>query len=133
MKSNIRTQKTLKYFRDQGFIGDSIERWIPIPIHPGGGKRKDFLGFGDMLFFNDRVVILVQSCGQSFAEHAKKILDNEFASLWLAGKRRRLVLVGWRKLLKKRGGKQKVWKPRIADFYLFDGKIDFIEKKIGKP
>jgi hypothetical protein len=45
----------------------------------------------------------------------------EKAILWLecGG---RIQVYGWRKLLKKRGGKQKIWVPRIKEITLEDFK-----------
>ena len=116
------TQKTLKYFRDQGYIGDMIERWIIIPGIPGKGKRKDYLGFGDILFFkpDESETLMVQSCGQNYAEHLRKILAEPMAAEWVKMKNRRLILIGWRKILKKRGGKLKIWAPRIKEFSIND-------------
>ena len=118
------TERTLKHFRDKGYIIDVIERWIPIPGIPGGGKRRDFLGFADMLAFNKNKVALVQSCGSNYAEHVRKILDNDMAPEWLRGHNRELFLVAWRKVLKKRGGKLKVFRPRVAEFYLINGCLE---------
>jgi hypothetical protein len=128
------TQGTLKFFRDQGYIAEVVERWLPIPGHPGGGKRRDFLNLIDIIAFNDVETIGVQSCGQDFAAHKRKIEAEDSRHDWLRCKapsilpvsnsimimvfslQRRLILIGWRKLLKKRGGKLKIWKPRIEEF-----------------
>jgi len=116
------TQRTLKHYRDQGYIGDVIERWIIIPGIPGKGKRRDYLGFADILFFkpDEPDVLLIQSCGQSYAEHLRKILEAPLASEWVRMDNRRLIMMAWRKLLKKRGGKLKIWVPRIKEFTLED-------------
>ena len=112
------TQRTLKYLRDVGYLADVIERWIPIPKIPGGGKRKDFLGFADILAFNSLQTLLVQSCGSNYSEHVKKIKSSEFLPQWLESKNRRFLLLGWRKVKKKRGGKLMVFKPRVGIFWL---------------
>ena len=108
------TQRTLKYLRDEGYHCDIVERFIRNPKVPGGGFRKDFLGAIDIIAFNTVSTIGVQSCGQSFAAHLRDLLKNPNVPLWLAGGRR-LILIGWRKVVKKRGGKQKIWKPRIRE------------------
>ena len=117
------TQRTLKYFRDLGYTIDVIERWIVIPGLPGKGKRKDYLGFGDLLAFDDTDTLLVQSCGSAYSEHKKKILALPGPSDWLMSRNRRLFLIAWRKLLKKKGGKLKIWVPRVAEFFVVNGEL----------
>ena len=99
-----------------------VERWIPNPKHPAGGFRKDWAGFADILAFrpDDDISLLIQSCGSDYAEHNRKILDNPIAPQWVKSANRRLILMGWRKIKKKRGGKAMVWAPRIKEFTLFD-------------
>ena len=114
------TQRSMAYFRGLGMLCGVVERWIPNPKHPGGGFRSDFLGFLDMLYMSKTDGIVgVQSCGQDFSAHRKKILVDRREELreWLeAGGR--CVLIGWRKVKAKRGGVQMVWKPRIEEFTL---------------
>lgn len=116
------TQRTMAYFRQQGMLCGVVERWIPNPHHPGGGFRKDFLGIIDMIYMSQADGIVgVQSCGQDYAAHRRKILEehNEDARAWLeAGGR--LVLIGWRKVKVKRGGTAVRWEPRIEEFTLED-------------
>lgn len=122
------TERTLKYFRDNGYICDMVERWIRNKKHPAGGFRKDFLGFGDILAFNKTETVLIQSCGSDFAAHLKKILDLPNAGYdplrWLVNQDRRIILMGWRKVKKKRGGKLMIFKPRLAEFYNINGQLD---------
>jgi hypothetical protein len=76
-------------------------------------------GFADIIAIGNRKIIAVQSCGQAFAEHDRTILNNEFVPEWLqcgGG----IILIGWRKVKKKRGGKQMVWKPRIKEYSIDD-------------
>ena len=123
------TQRTLKHYRDDGYICDVIERWIPIPSIPGGGKRKDWFGFADILGFRGSDVILIQSCGADYSKHKTIILDNEVASKWAEW--HKLELICWRKVLKKRGGKQKIYKPRIGKFHLIHNQLECLEIKGG--
>ena len=110
-----------------------IERWIKIPYiykngkkvkYKPGGKRRDYLGFGDILAFDNFSVMLVQSCGTNFSEHRKAMLDNKNIKLWLNGGGRKVWLIGWRKVKKKRGGKLMVYRERIARFCLINGELD---------
>ena len=115
------TERTLKYFRGEGYHCDMVERFIAFP--PPHGHRKDCFGFGDILAFNNNETVMIQSCGQSFASHLRDLLANPNVPLWLAGPRK-LILIGWRKILKKKGGKQKVWSPRIREITIKDFKCD---------
>ena len=111
------TQRTLRHLRNQGWICDIVERFNP---YAGPyGKRIDAFHFMDILCMAENGIVAVQSCGQNFAEHEKNILSNSLAYEWLrcGG---RLLLIGWRKVKKKRGGKLLVWAPRIKEFDLQD-------------
>jgi hypothetical protein len=115
------TQRTLKALRDEGRVCGIVERFI---AQAGPfGKRVDLFSFIDIITLcpEYKVITGVQSCGQSFSAHLKKILNEcrENAMLWLecGG---RIQIYGWRKLLKKRGGKQKIWVPRIKEITLED-------------
>jgi len=118
------TSRTLKYIREKGWVADMVERWIPMPTHPAKGFRKDYLGFGDIIALGENSIIAIQSCGQAFAAHHRKITEDEFvapnAQKWLENGGR-LILIGWRKTLKDRKGKMKYWTPRIRE-YFFDKK-----------
>ena len=112
------TERTLKYFRDKGYICDMIERWVRNPKHPAGGFRKDYLGFADILAFNDHETLLIQSCGSSFSQHLKKIKSSELLYEWIKGENRGVVLIGWRKLKNRlksgKFGKGYHYEPRIV-------------------
>lgn len=116
------TQRSMAYFRNLGMLCGTVERWIPNPKHPGGGFRSDFLGFLDMIYLSKADGIVgVQSCGQDFAAHRRKILEERREDLeqWLdAGGR--CVLIGWRKL---KVGNALRWKPRIEEFTLENLKV----------
>ena len=117
------TQRTIKYYKSQNIPCAVVERWIPIPTHPGGGVRRDMFGFGDIVALGENSIIAIQSCGQAFAAHDKKILEDELVApnvlKWLecGG---RVLLIGWRKIKKKRGGKLKIWSPRIKEYSVGD-------------
>ncbi len=83
-----------------------------------GGHRSDLLGLFDLLALSPREGIIgIQVCGPDFSEHYKKITiekaDN--ALLWLSCGRGRtkIEIWSWRKLLVKRGGKQRKWQARV--------------------
>ncbi len=120
------TQRTLRELRKQGRLADICERWIMQPGHPGGGFRKDLFGFIDLIVLDpEQGIIGVQSCGQDFASHRRKIMDSEATENvieWLecGGV---CELWGWRKRKLKRGAKAMRWQPRIATFRLSDGEL----------
>lgn len=115
------TSRTLEYIRSQGWLADKVEQFNP---YAGQfGKRKDMFGFGDIVALGENSIIAIQSCGQAFSEHMKKILDDPHAApnalKWMqcGG---RILLIGWRKVKLKRGGKAMRWTPRIHEFKLAD-------------
>lgn len=110
MMSLSNTQRTLRALEQRGFISAIVEKFNP---YAGKyGKRIDAFGFIDILSIMPKGICAVQSCGSDFRAHDREILTNENAPEWLkAGGH--LELWGWRKVVKKRGLKQKVWRPRI--------------------
>ena len=116
------TQRTLKLLRDQGYTAGVVERWVPNPKHPAGGVRKDLFGFIDIIAIKGDFTCAIQSCGQDFAAHDRKILAEPATLVWSRGAGRIVILIGWRKVKKKRGGKAMVWKPRIKNYTLEDFK-----------
>lgn len=113
------TQRTLKALKEHygPWSCGIVERWIP-----RAQVRKDLFGIIDIIVTVEGKGILgVQSTGQDFAGHHKKLTEEkpEECARWLkAGGM--LELWGWRKLKVKRGGKAMVWKPRIKVYTLTD-------------
>ena len=112
------TQRTLQYFKAQNYDCNIVERWLPNPKHPAGGVRKDMFGFADIVALGENSIIAIQSCGQAYSEHHKKITQDPYvapkALKWL--KCGRIQLVSWRKVKLKRGGKAMRWSPRIKEY-----------------
>lgn len=106
------TQRSLAYLRAEGWTPWIVERWIRVPNHPGGGKRVDCFNLIDILAYRDGELIGVQSTGPSgHASHRRDMLANQhLPALVRAGVK--VVLLSWRKLLAKRGGKARTWQPR---------------------
>lgn len=109
------TQRTLKALREKGRVCGVVERFNRF----GGpyGIRQDLFGFIDIIALDrERGIIGVQSCGQAFSEHYKKITEekNRQCSEWLrcGGV---VELWGWRKLKVKRGGAAVRWTPRVVE------------------
>ena len=123
------TSRTLKHYRDKGWNCCISERWIINPKHPAGGYRKDLFGFGDIVAMGEGSIIAIQSCGQDFSAHDKKLLGDEVAPNMIEWLRcgGRVILIGWRKIKKKRGGKAKIWSPRIKEYSVSDFGVNEIE------
>lgn len=111
------TQRTLKALKEQGYRCGIVERFVgPLNI------RVDLFHIIDIIAIREGEILGVQSCGQGFSEHHRKLtLEHPDACVdWLeAGGR--LELWGWRKLKVKRGGKAMVWTPRTRAY----GRADF--------
>lgn len=115
------TQRTLALLKAKGLKYAVVERFLS---HVGPhGKRQDMFGIIDIVALDHkRGVIGVQSCGTAFSEHVNKLFGEGRQSCidWLSTPGAMLVLVGWRKLKLKRGGKAVRWTPRIQWFKLED-------------
>ena len=111
------TSRTLRYLREQGWDADKVEQFNP---YAGKfGQRKDLFGIIDIIALTEHGITGIQSCGSSFAEHDRKILDSDMTIKWLeAGGA--LILIGWRKIKLKKGGKAMRWSPRIKQYKLED-------------
>jgi hypothetical protein len=114
------TSRTLEYIRSQGWIADKVEQYN---AYAGKfGKRKDMFGFGDIVAMGEGSIIAIQSCGQSFSQHDRKITEDPDvapnALTWIKNGGR-LLLIGWRKVKLRPGAKAMRWKPRIKE-YSFD-------------
>ena len=123
------TQRTLKVMKELGRISGMVEHFNP---HVGEfGIRQDLFGFIDIICIDPQQgIVAIQSCGQDYGGHVKKLTieRKEIVKLWL--KHAPLELWGWRKVKKKRGGKQMIYKPRVADFALVDEEIVVTERKV---
>jgi hypothetical protein len=112
------TQRTLKYLKDEGYRCGIVERWIQAIR-----KRQDLFNIIDIIALDpDKGVIGVQSTGQDFAGHFRKLTEEKAdeARAWLETPGTSLMLIGWRKLKVKRGGKAMRWTPRIQYIQLED-------------
>lgn len=122
------TQRTLAANKALGRECGIVERFIPF-VGPHG-VRLDLFGFIDIIVLDpEKGVIGIQSFGQAYSEHVKKISEErkDIAVKWL--KWAPLELWGWRKVRAKKGGKAMRWKPRIADAMVtVEGNIEFVER-----
>ena len=111
------TSRTLRALRQEGYICGIVERFNRfVGLH---GIRQDLFGFIDIIAIKPIGICGIQSCGQSFATHDRKILESEIAPEWLKANGH-IELWGWRKVKAKRGGKLMLWKPRLKIYTLED-------------
>jgi hypothetical protein len=110
------TQRTLKALREKEYRVGVVERFVgPLNI------RVDLFHIIDLIAIRPGEIVGIQSCGQAFSEHHRKITEEhpDAARDWiLAGGM--LELWGWRKLKVKRGGKAMRWEPRVKVYSLAD-------------
>jgi len=121
------TERTLKLLRELGFKPWPVERFNGF-----SGRRTDLFNIIDYLAITEYSTIGIQSCGTAFAPHLKKLTEEELTNTidWLSCRNRKLILVGWRKVLMARGSKERIFKPRIAWLYLnHNGKVIVDEKE----
>ena len=119
MKGISYTQRTLRYLRENGAKAAIVERFNP---YAGRfGIRQDLFGFIDLIaLVPDEGIVGIQSTsGNCHSRHRKKILEEttQEAIDWLKydGK---IWLMSWSKKKLRRGGKQRVWMPRIEKITL---------------
>lgn len=115
------TQRTIRALKDLGRVCGIVERFNQ---HVGPcGIRKDLFGFIDIISLDpQRGVVGIQSCGQDFAGHLRKITEERSAEVteWLRTPGAHLELWSWRKVKKVKGGKAMVWSPRVKNVTLED-------------
>jgi hypothetical protein len=115
------TQRTLRALREQGRVCDIVERYIA-QAGPHG-VRRDLFNIIDVLALDpQRGVVGIQSCGQDFAAHERKLVEERAQEThdWLSTPGTSLELWGWRKIKLKRGGKAERWAPRVKEITLAD-------------
>jgi len=122
------TQRTLKAMREQGRICGIVEKFNA-NVKPYG-IRQDLFGFIDIIAIDPTDgIVAIQSCGQSFSEHVKKLTVERNENVYEWCKHAPCELWGWRKIKLKRGGKAMRWLPRVADVKIVDGEVVVEERK----
>ena len=127
MAGTTNTSRTLAYLKTLGWEAGVVERYLSFAGEYG--QRKDLFGVIDIIAITDKSIAGIQSCGSSFAEHNKKILSEPLSLKWIE-KGGILMLIGWRKVVKKRGSKVKIWSPRIKEYTVNDFKEDTNEEEV---
>lgn len=124
-KSLSPTQRTLRALRGKGLECAIVEKW-----NAHARIRQDMFGIIDIVALDpQRGVIGVQSTGTDFAGHHKKLTEERAQECinWLSTPGTQLELWGWRKVKVKRGGKAKVYAPRVKTYSLSDFTDDLLE------
>jgi len=95
------------------------------------------LGFIDIVaLWPQKGVVAIQACATDYAEHVRKLTGLRRAAVaqWLSvglcecgAQLTHVELWGWRKVVKKRGSKVKVWRPRVQAFTMEDVSDDFLD------
>lgn len=110
------TARTIDHFRDQGIPIYKTETW-----NYYAKRSNDLFGFIDAVALTDTILGLQITSGVNTSARVKKILhertDNAIAWLEAGGT---IEVWGWRQLLEKRGGKRKIWEPKIIEITLDD-------------
>lgn len=116
MAGKSHLQRTTELLREQGIMYQKVETY-----NTWAKKSVDLFHIIDILAL-DGGFLGLQICGSDWSQHVRKMTinyrDNTIAWIEAGG---RIELWGWRKLLKKRGGKLKVWAPRVADVLIING------------
>ena len=115
------TQRTIRELKNNGRVCAIVEKWNPhVGLH---GIRQDLFGIIDVLALDpERGVVGVQCCSGSMASHYRKITEERIQETmdWLQTPGTALEIWSWRKVRAKRGGKAKVWRPKIKEVTLED-------------
>ena len=103
------TERTLRYLREAGYDAVNVEQWIP-HTH----RRRDMVGFIDIVAMNEQALIGVQATSASnVSARVRKIVETESkrARMWL--RHGQILVIGWKKLKKRKDGR--LWHPVKVD------------------
>jgi hypothetical protein len=113
--------RTLNFLRAQDCIAQSVEKWIAIPTHPGGGIRRDLFACIDILAIQGSKLLAVQSTSGSNhnARVLKSIAEPMLAQYLKTGN----LFECWSWTKKGPRGKRKLWQVRVTQLTLVGGKV----------
>ena len=102
------TVRSLKLLRKDGYYAEVTEHYNSF-TH----RRHDLFGFADIIALKDgeRPMLIQTTVGGQFANRRAKILASPLFPLVYGSFD--IVLHGWRKLKRKRGGKATYWAPKV--------------------
>ena len=101
--------RTLRWLEDQGYehIG-KCQHW-----NHHAKRSIDLFGIFDIMTVSAGEITGVQVCGEDWMRHVRKMSDAPVLEAWLragAG----CILIGWRKVVYRRGSTKMVYRPRVA-------------------
>lgn len=107
--------------------------WIVESFNSFSGKKNDLFNIIDVLVITQFSTIGVQSCGGDFSQHIQKLCveEKDKTIKWIESHERKLILIGWRKILRERGKRATIYKPRIAWIYPQGEDLVCEEKETG--
>lgn len=117
-------ERTLHELRKKGYLASITERFIHNLKVPAG-VRSDTFNLFDILALSPAPgykIIGVQVCrGNDYSAHVRKIC-NQYSNnaKWFLKSGALLEIWAWRKLVVRRGGKARVWKPKIKQITIDD-------------
>lgn len=118
MAKTASTQMTMRHYEAEGYSVVKTEYWFKQPGMPFG-RRKDLLGFIDILAFSGVEWIGVQDTSKTnMRAREKKILASPYAWDWLQNPHHRIHIVGWKKYDKPVD--RKYWRPTVKEITLED-------------
>jgi hypothetical protein len=114
------TARTLAHLRGQGVAAESVEKWIPVPRHPGGGVRRDLFGIIDVIAIGPKIVAIQSTSGSNHSARVKKAEAAQHLRSWLAAGAQFAVWSWAKKPHKKKDGSKgaKRWALRASEAYL---------------
>ena len=82
MPSRSPTERTLKWLRDDGYLAEVVERWVP-----GANVHKDLYGFIDIIAIKGNVTVAIQATSSSnVAPRVRKVIASpHLAAVRMAG------------------------------------------------
>lgn len=79
------TSRTLNFFRKLNAPAIVVEKWIPIPKHPGGGIRRDAWGADVLVLHGAKLMAIQSTSGSNHSARVTKSLANPDILNWLHG------------------------------------------------
>lgn len=102
------TSRSLEYLRKLGYHAEVTEHWNSF-TH----KRKDLLGFGDIIAFNEKETLLIQATSRgNMNARLNKIVELPASWAWLANPHRGIIVIGWKRYTV--AIERKHWRPVLA-------------------
>lgn len=104
------TQRTLKYYRDQGYLCGIVEKF-----NPHAKIRQDLFGVCDIVAVGKNETLCVQATSDTnLATRVTKLQGHDNTPV-LKENGWKVVCIGWKKRPQEKGSNRLVWKERIHE------------------